>query len=265
MNRSDMCLTGDYTERGIWAADGYQAQFVVDKEAYVVRVPEELEPVGVLAEPLSIGEKAIEEAVRVQIARRPDSLATPEWLHDRRCLVAGLGPVGLLAALALRLRGAEVWGLDIVDESTARPQWLKVIGGQYVDGRQVQADQVDDKLGPMEFIFEATGIASLEFDLLDALGEGGAYVLTGIPGGDRPSQIPAATLAREFVLANKLMLGSVNAAAGHFQMAVDDLAQAQLKWGDHVAKLITEHVPHEKFQDALDGHAQDEIKVVVEW
>lgn len=265
MNRSDMCLTGEYTERGIWGRDGYQAQFVVDKEEYVVRVPAELEPVGVLAEPLSIAEKAIAEAVRVQVARRPDALATPDWLTERRCLVAGLGPVGLLAALALRLRGAEVWGLDIVDEASARPQWLEAIGGQYVDGRQVKADHVDDKLGPMEFIFEATGIASLEFNLLDALGEGGAYVLTGIPGGDRPAQLPAATLMREFVLSNKVMLGSVNAARGHFQMAVDDLAQAQLKWGDHVAKLITDRVPHARFQDALDAHNPDEIKVTVEW
>lgn len=109
MHRSDMCLTGDYTERGIRGADGYQAQFVVDNEEYVVRVPAELELVGVLTEPLSIGEKAIQDAVRVQSVRRPDSLATPEWLSGRRCLVAGLGPVGLLAALALRLRGAEVW------------------------------------------------------------------------------------------------------------------------------------------------------------
>ena len=119
--------------------------------------------------------------------------------------------------------------------------------------------------GAMEFIFEATGIAKLEFGLLDALAEGGAYVLTGIPGGKRPTQVPAATLLRDFVLENKIMLGSVNAARGHFQMAVDDLAQAQLKWGDHVAKLITDHVPHAKFQDAFDRHSDDEIKVTLEW
>jgi threonine dehydrogenase-like Zn-dependent dehydrogenase len=51
-----------------------------------------------------------------------------------------LGPIGLLAALALRLRGAEVYGLDIVDANSARPQWLEAIGGQYVDGCQVPAD-----------------------------------------------------------------------------------------------------------------------------
>ncbi len=248
MNRSDMCLTGEYTERGIWGRDGYQAEFVVDKEEYVVRVPDELEPVGVLAEPLSVAEKAIDEAIRVQFARRPDALAAPDWMFGRRCLVAGLGPIGLLASLALRLRGAEVYGLDIVDETSARPQWLTAIGGQYVDGRQVQADRVDERLGPMEFIFEATGIAKLEFGLMDALGQGGVYVLTGIPGGNRPAQVSAATLIRDFVLDNKAMIGSVNAARGHFQMAVDNLAAARLQWGDHVAKLITDRVPHDKFR-----------------
>jgi glucose 1-dehydrogenase len=265
MNRSDMCLTGEYTERGIWGQDGYQTEFVVDKEDYIVRAPPELEPVGVLAEPLSVAEKAIHEAVRVQMARRPDALVTPDWLIGRRCLVAGLGPIGLLAALILRLRGADVYGLDIVDEGSPRPQWLRAIGGRYVDGRKVQADRVDDQLGPMEFIFEATGIAKLEFTLLDALGEGGAYVLTGIPGGDRPAQLHAATLMRDFVLDNKVMLGSVNAARGHFQMAVDDLEQAQLKWGDHLAKLITDHVPHDRFQQAFGQHSDDEIKVTLEW
>ncbi len=265
MNRSDMCLTGDYTERGIKGRDGYQTEFVVDKEQYVVRVPDELEPIGVLAEPLSVAEKAVHEAVLVQDARRPDALVTPDWLYDRRCLVAGLGPIGLLAALVLRLRGADVYGLDIVDAQSARPQWLAGIGGRYIDGRQVPADKVDDKVGPMELIFEATGIPKLEFNLLDALAIGGVYVLTGIPGGDRPTQVPGAELMRKMVLENKAMLGSVNASRGHFQMAVDDLGLAHLRWGDHVTKLITQCYPHTQFADALQHHAADEIKVVLEW
>lgn len=53
VNRSDMCQTGLYSERGIWALDGYQTEYVVDQERYVVRVAPELEAVGVLAEPFS--------------------------------------------------------------------------------------------------------------------------------------------------------------------------------------------------------------------
>lgn len=265
MNRSDMCQTGSYTERGIWGLDGYQTEYAVDIEQYIVRVPAELEPVGVLCEPLSVAEKAIDEAVRLQVARLPDAPATLDWLHNRPCLVAGIGPIGLLAALVLRLRGAQVYGLDVVDADTPRPQWLEHIGGKYIDGRQVPADQVGDQLGRIDLIFEATGVAALEFNLLDALASNGVYVLTGIPGGDRPVDIQGAELIRGLVLKNQVMVGSVNAARDHYQMAVDDLAYANLLWGDHVAKLITNHHAYTDFDAALHQHSADEIKAVIEW
>ena len=265
MNRADMCLTGKYRERGIRGLDGYQTEFVVDREQYVVRVPPELEPVGVLMEPLSVVEKAIDEALRVQTVRCPDAATTPDWLHGRRCLVAGLGPVGLLAAMVLVLRGGEVYGLDVVDANTARPKWLSGIGGRYIDGRQVPADQVEKKIGGMDFILDATGIAQLEFNLLDALALNGMYVLTGIPGGDRPLQISGAELIRQLVLDNQVMLGSVNAARGHFQMAADDLAQAHLRWGAQIAGLITNRYTRDQFAGLKDQHQPDAIKEVIEW
>jgi glucose 1-dehydrogenase len=269
MNRADMCQTGRYRERGIRGLDGYQTEYAVDQEQYVVRVPAELEPVGVLMEPLSVVEKAIDEALRVQIVRCPDAATTaattPDWFHGRRCLVAGLGPVGLLAAMVLRLRGGEVYGLDVVDSNTARPKWLGGIGGNYIDGREVPADQVEQKIGSMDFILDASGIAELEFNLLDALALNGIYVLTGIPGGDRPLQIPGAELIRQLVLENQVMLGSVNAARGHFQMAADDLAQARLRWGAQIASLITHRYSWSQLAGLMDQHQPDAIKEVIEW
>ena len=265
MNRADMCQTGEYRERGIKGLDGYQTEYAVDKEQYVVRVPSELARIGILLEPLSIVEKAIDEAIRLQIVRRPDAATTPDWLFGRRCLVAGLGPVGLLAAMVLVLRGGEVYGLDVVDPNTARPQWLQGIGGKYIDGRRVPAGQVEKVAGSMEMIFEATGIPALEFNLLDALALNGAYVLTGIPGGDRPLQIAGAELVRQLVLDNQVMLGSVNAARGHFQMGVDDLARAHLRWGAHLERLITHRHSPEQFAGMPGRHESNVIKEVIEW
>lgn len=265
MGRSDMCQTGKYKERGIHGLDGYQTEFVVDKEQYLVSVPADLEAVGVLMEPLSIVEKAIAEAIQLQIVRSPEAAVTPAWIVGRRCLVAGLGPVGLLACMALRLRGADVYGLDVVDSTSARPKWLDVIGGHYVDGREVPADQVQKKIGAMDFVLDASGIASLEFNLLDALGRNGVYVITGIPADHHPLQIPGAELVRQLVLDNQVMLGSVNAARGHFQMGVDDLAVAQLHWGDHIAALITNRYPYGKFAECVGHHSPDAIKEVIEW
>lgn len=142
-----------------------------------------------------------------------------------------LVPIGLLAAVALRLRGAEVIGMDIVDETTKRPLILKELGGQYLDGRKVSALEIDERYGQVDFIFEATGIAKLGFELIDALGVNGIYVMTGIPHGDRPVCILGAELIKQMVLKNQIILGSVNAGIQHFELAIEDLQRAKQRWG----------------------------------
>jgi threonine dehydrogenase-like Zn-dependent dehydrogenase len=112
---------------------------------------------------------------------------------------------------------------------------------------------------------EATGVASLEFNRLAALGDNGVYVLTGIPGGDRPISVDGAGLMRQLVLRNQVMVGSVNANRAHFQMAVDDLAAAREKWGKTIDRIITHRFPYTQFADALTHHPADEIKSVIEW
>jgi threonine dehydrogenase-like Zn-dependent dehydrogenase len=167
--------------------------------------------------------------------------------------------------MVLQLRGGDVYGLDIVDAASVRPAWLTGIGCHYVDGRQVPADQVEKKIGAMDLILDATGIPALEFNVLDALALNGAYVLTGIPGGDRPLQIPGAAIVRQLVLDNQIMLGSVNAALGHFQTGASDLEQAHLRWGAHLDQLITERYSPAQFATSADRHEPDSIKQVVEW
>lgn len=265
MGRPDMCTTGDYRERGIRGLDGYNAELVVDRQAYLVGVPKEIAAIGVLTEPLSVVEKAIDEAVRIQYGRLPAAAATPDWLHDRRCLVAGLGPVGLLAAMVLQLRGAKVYGLDIVDKSSARPQWLEHIGGSYVDGRKVPADRLRQHIGRMQFVFEAAGAPRLTLNLIDALDLNGAYVLTGIPAGHCLTEWAACDLLRSMVLDNQIIIGSVNAARGHYQMAVDDLVHAQHRWNDHLQSLITHRYKPADAATALQQHPSDEIKAIIEW
>lgn len=263
--RSDMCYTGDYTERGIKGADGYQAQYVVDKEQYLVKVPAELREVGVLTEPMSVAVKAIDEALIIQKARLGDFDAGEDWLRGKKALIAGIGPIGLMAAFCLRLKGATVIGMDIVDENTLRPRILKAIGGIYADGRQTAVTDLDSVYGEADFIFEATGIAKLQIELLDALAINGIYVATGIPGGNRPLTLEAASLLQQLVLKNQVLLGSVNASMRHYQMAVDELGAAFRQWPDILRSVITERIPYPKFENALHDHGPDEIKVVVEW
>jgi glucose 1-dehydrogenase len=264
-NRSDMCSTGHFSERGIRGLDGFQAEFVVDRESSVVKVPRPIGCSGVLIEPLSIVEKAIHEMVLLQRARLPDALAHPHWLSEKRALVAGLGPVGLLAALVLRLRGAQVTGLDIVDPDNERVRWLQHIGGDYIDSREINPERIDEVVEPVDVIVEAAGVPALAFNLIDTLTLNGAYALTGIPVEDRTIRIAGAALMRTLVQKNQLLLGSVNSSRDHFQMAVEDLEQARFRWGNHVDALITERRKPEDFEVALQERASDEIKVVIDW
>jgi threonine dehydrogenase-like Zn-dependent dehydrogenase len=265
VNRSDLCYTGDYTERGIKGRDGYQTEYVVDKEQYVVKIPEGLTSIGVLTEPMSVVEKAIDEAIRIQTARLSDTEGPQSGLRGKQALVAGIGPIGLLAAFALRLRGADVTGLGRQDRDTPRPSMLTRMGAKYVDERQVKPDGLGEHFGQIDLIFEATGAARLEFDLLSVLGVNGLYVLTGIPGGDRPINIEGAALMRQLVLKNQVMVGSVNASRKHFQTAVEDLENAQKTWSDAISRVITHRFPYTEYAEALSLRSSDEIKTVLEW
>ncbi len=263
-NRSDMCFTGEYTERGIKGLNGYETEYVVDNEQYLVKVPVSIQSVGVLAEPMSVAEKAIDEAVKLQASRLPQILRD-DWLKGKQALVAGLGPIGILATIVLRLRGAKVWGLDIVDESSKRPQLLKSLGGEYIDGRKVDTMNIDDKFGEVAFIFESAGVAELGFQLIDVLGINGVYVMTGIPHGDRPTCVMGAELMKNMVLKNQMILGSVNASPEHFAMGIKDLEKAKNLWGDLVDEIITSRIAYQDFEKAIDQRSEDDIKTVIEW
>ncbi len=129
----------------------------------------------------------------------------------------------------------------------------------------MQTDALDDHLGQIDLILEATGVASLEFNLIDALGINGVYVITGIPGGDHPLNISGAALMRQLVLNNQVLVGSVNASPAHFQMAVNDLKYAYEQWPQVLNELITRKVSYELFREALTQHSDSDIKVVIEW
>ncbi len=68
--------------------------------------------------------------------RLPDAGDEAMWLAGKNVLVAGLGPIGLLATVVLRLRQANVVGLDVVYDGAVVPRILEQLGGVYIDGRK---------------------------------------------------------------------------------------------------------------------------------
>src|SRR5207253_6126092 len=62
----DMTTDDTYFERGIKLRHCFLTEYVVDEPEYIIRVPENLREVGVLMEPMSVAQKAIEQAYRIQ-------------------------------------------------------------------------------------------------------------------------------------------------------------------------------------------------------
>src|SRR5437588_6724085 len=89
-----------YFERGVSRRHGYLTEYYVDDPEYIVKVPAGLKEVAVIIEPLSVSEKGIIQAYEIQ--RR-----LKVW-QPRKAAVIGAGTIGLLATMALRLRGLEV-------------------------------------------------------------------------------------------------------------------------------------------------------------
>jgi threonine dehydrogenase-like Zn-dependent dehydrogenase len=254
-NCADLCESGLYTERGIKQRHGFQCEYVVDEEQFLVKVPSDLESVAVLTEPTTVVEKAIDRACRLQCARQPGNLTPEKWLKGKRALVAGIGTVGLLGAMILRLRGAEVFGMDRVPEGSLRPQILKAMGGHYLTG-ELQGD--------FDLIVEATGVGKVQFELFPHIAANGVYVLTGI-GESSVLSIDSGKMDDDIVLKNKIILGSVNAGKEDFQQAVADLAAAKKKWPGIIEKFLTHQAPFTQFQELFSQRNPDEIKAVIRW
>lgn len=261
----DMCETGQYEERGIKGRHGYDAQIVVEDEEYVLKIPKKIADIAVLTEPTSVVEKAIEEACKLQCTRLPKKVTHKQWLKKKNVLVAGLGPIGLLATMILRLRGANVYGLDIVDPKTKRIEIFQEMKGNYIQGNNHSLDTLQKECPQIDMIVEAAGIAKLDFDLIKTLGYNGIYVLTGVPGDERPLNVDGAAIMRQLVLKNQVILGSVNASFENFSQAIKDLSSAEKKWPKLLQQMITSKTPFTEFQNVLFEHTPDEIKAILLW
>ena len=96
----DMTTDDTYFERGINLCHGYLSEYFVEDVEHLIRIPDNLKTVAVLMEPTSVAHKAINQAYEIQRRLRV-------W-RPRRAAVLGVGTLGLLATLFLRLRGIEV-------------------------------------------------------------------------------------------------------------------------------------------------------------
>ncbi len=250
----DMCLWGKFTERGISGIHGFCAERFAERPDYLFAVPEEIAEVAVLLEPLTITEKGWRHLSTMQ--RR-----MTVW-QPRSAIVAGAGPVGILAAVLLRLRGLDVAVVERVHKPE-KEALLARIGAAYAATSRTPLEQVATRGERIDVVVEATGNAGVAFESMRLVGANGAVILTSVTGAMRSLEIPADVINQKLVLNNILVLGTVNAKSDDFRQGITDIVEAERRWPGFLRSLITRHVPLADAAKALP-HDPTQIKTVVE-
>jgi len=80
------------------------------------------------------------------------------------------------------------------------------------------------------------------FDSMQGLAKNGVLVLSSVTGGDRKVEVPADRINLDFVLGNKVMVGTVNANREYFESGVRDMAQAEAEYPGWLSRLLTDPV-----------------------
>jgi len=254
----DFTTDDTYYEHGISRVHGFLTEYYVEEPRALVLIPGELRDVGVLTEPTSVIGKGLTVAWDVQ--RR-----LKVW-QPRRAAVLGAGTIGLLATLALRLRGLDVTTFARQTPPNLNADLVGALGARYVSTDERPFLDEARQAGGYDLVFEATGFSPLAFDAMQALAKNGILVLSSVTGGDRTVEVPSDRINLDFVLGNRVAVGTVNANREHFEVAVRDLSQGRAQYPGWLERLFTARI------QGLDNYAQafaalddrSNIKVVVE-
>ena len=153
-------------------------------------MPLKLVDFGVLIEPLSIAEKAIVRALAVHEG------------EPQTALVLGLGPIGMLAAMALKVRGYAVRVHSLEPADHPRVAILRLQDIPYEPVLKGSAD----------IVIEAAGSTEAALSALQQMPPLGVMVVLGAPDGAGP--VPFLRM----IINNQTIVGSVNADGEAFRV-----------------------------------------------
>ena len=248
----DMCSTSAFSERGIKGLHGAICEFIAEDPAFLINVPADARRFAVLVEPMSVVAKALRHALLIQSRMR--------W-QPNRALVLGAGPIGLLAAFALRARGCSVTVVARKPAGSVKAKVAEFVGAEYHSTQQKPIRDLVASSDPFDLIFDATGSAQAAFDSIGGLAVNGVMCLTSVTGGSATASLPIDRINCDMVLGNRVIFGTVNANRRDHVDGLEMLRVIDGKFPGVLARLVTARVSFSGAADVFDIQQQG-IKTV---
>ncbi len=261
MGRADFCETGDFVEAGIKGMHGFMREYIYDDEQYLVKIPEDIMDIAIMAQPLSDLEKSLEEILNVQNRMY---WKCPDGTYGcRSALVTGTGPIGILISMLLKSRGFNVTIANIRDASEREARIFDETGIKFFNSSNGYGN-INKKF---DLVFESSGSnSSLIPQLLGLLRSNGFLGLFGFMRKGI-AQISSADW-QSFIYRSITITGLINGQKPHYEMAVRDLVEWKHIWQKSTASLITNKVSineNEKVLNTLSSKKPGEIKTKIVW
>ena len=259
--RPDMLAFGEYIERGIVKHHGFSQPLWLEQPEFLLPVEPELADAAVFAEPQSVAEKAVNEAIAVQRGRLGEQIWTDP---PPQVLVTGQGPIAFAALIACITRNWPVTMMGRDAGESYRVELARDLGAaSYVSFEESRLDGGDVERNGFDLLLECTGSDEVLLYASQSLVSRGVAVWLGAARDPQPATHNVDRLMRIAILRNHIHLGSVNAAMRDFVDALDHLRMLQYERPASVARLFTKRVA---FEDSLVEYTSREpqsVKVVV--
>ena len=252
--QSDMCIKGQYTERGIKGAHGYLCEYYVEKEENLVRIPDEISGPAVMLEPFSIVEKAVVQIMSIQqrMVWKPSS-----------AIVMGTGTVGLFGAILLRRLGLDVVSVDRTERHETRDFVFKEFGIKHVNS-SVQGSLDSIKAEGADIVLELTGNPVVVGEAIAMQKKNGICCLLSVTGGSYMGQMDMSKWNYDMVLGNRMVFGSVNSNRSHFVKGVEDMLAIEKEHPKALQRLITARLRMDEFRSYDVLNQKGSLKTVIE-
>lgn len=202
IGRCDICRSDDLMERGLFTLDGFGSDYWVSEAEFLVRVPASLGDEAVLLEPLS----SIVKLARRLMALRVD-LPNP---RSGALLIAGAGPIGMLAAWHLSARFNRIF---LVDPKPVVDRWPVANAGARIEVLREWRFAPTD----VSCFIDCSGDADAESEGICRTVPGGIVGVLGIPSVSAGP--PLGKAMRTMVFRDINLVASVNASRSDHEEA----------------------------------------------